>query len=364
MPESFGARLRERRERQHVALATIAEQTKIKVSLLEALERDDVSHWPTGIFRRAFIRAYAHAIGLEPDVIVREFLELYPDPIEVVETVSAVAAAVDGASTSSGAPTRLRHLVGSAIGSLSRLRIGGVPKSPLPVEDPVQASVEDSGLSAIEDHSAAGSVLVNVPAAPGTSVPAASEMNVSAASGMNVPMASEPDLSEVAHLCTELSRLDDTRVAGGLLQRAVSVLDAIGLIVWVWHPETSELRPALAQGYSDKVLAQLPKVERNTDNATAAAFRSANTCVVKGSDQASGALAVPLMAPAGCVGVLAIELPRGSEQRESMRAFVTILAAQLARVVAAVRPAGTAEPMPGWTASELSDVAQTASIPT
>ena len=63
LPESFGARLRQRRERQHIALSTIAEQTKIKLSLLEALERDDVSHWPSGIFRRAFIRAYAHAIG-------------------------------------------------------------------------------------------------------------------------------------------------------------------------------------------------------------------------------------------------------------------------------------------------------------
>src|SRR6478672_364512 len=99
LPESFGARLRQRRERQHIALSTIAEQTKIKLSLLEALERDDVSHWPAGIFRRAFIRAYAHAIALEPDVVVREFLELYPDPIEVVATVSpvaAVAARVDG----------------------------------------------------------------------------------------------------------------------------------------------------------------------------------------------------------------------------------------------------------------------------
>ena len=77
MPESFGARLRQRRERQHIALSTIAEQTKIKVSLLEALEQDDVA-LAAGIFRRAFIRAYAHAIGLEPDVVVREFLELYP----------------------------------------------------------------------------------------------------------------------------------------------------------------------------------------------------------------------------------------------------------------------------------------------
>ena len=75
MLEKLGARLRQRREEQQIALSTIAEQTKIKLSLLEELERDDVSHWPTGIFRRAFIRAYALAIGLDPDVIVREFLE-------------------------------------------------------------------------------------------------------------------------------------------------------------------------------------------------------------------------------------------------------------------------------------------------
>src|SRR4051794_31058369 len=95
MPESFGARLRQRREQQHIALVTIADQTKIKLSLLEALERDDVSRWPAGIFRRAFIRAYAHAIGLEADVVVREFLEIYPDPIEVVTTPSEAGAQAD-----------------------------------------------------------------------------------------------------------------------------------------------------------------------------------------------------------------------------------------------------------------------------
>src|SRR4051812_39051422 len=90
MPESFGGRLRQRRERQQIALATIAEQTKIKASLLEELERDDLSHWPSGIFRRAFLRAYAHAIGLEPDLVVRECLERHPDPIEVVVTEAAI----------------------------------------------------------------------------------------------------------------------------------------------------------------------------------------------------------------------------------------------------------------------------------
>src|ERR1700747_1306512 len=103
MPDSFGARLRARREQQQVALSTIAEQTKIKVALLEALERDDVSHWPSGIFRRAFIRAYAHAIGLDPGVTLRDFLDLYPDPIEVVSRVRAAAAAGDGGRIVEGA---------------------------------------------------------------------------------------------------------------------------------------------------------------------------------------------------------------------------------------------------------------------
>src|SRR5581483_8465988 len=84
MTDTLGARLRQRREARQIRLAAIADQTKIKVSLLEALERDDVSHWPGGIFRRAFIRAYAEAIGLDPDVTAREFLEFYPDPQEDV----------------------------------------------------------------------------------------------------------------------------------------------------------------------------------------------------------------------------------------------------------------------------------------
>src|SRR4029079_15738461 len=106
LPESFGARLRQRRERQHIALATIAEQTKIKLSLLEALERDDVSHWPSGIFRRAFIRAYAHAIGLEPDVVVRDFLAVHPDPPEVFADAMAAIGAEDARPTD-GTPIRL-----------------------------------------------------------------------------------------------------------------------------------------------------------------------------------------------------------------------------------------------------------------
>jgi hypothetical protein len=149
----------------------------------------------------------------------------------------------------------------------------------------------------------------------------------------------EPDLLAAAQLCTELGRVDETREAAPLLQEAARLLDAVGLIVWVWDPLGMELTPAVAHGYSDKVLAQLPKVRRDADNATAAAFRSAQPCVVNGTDLTSGALVVPLMTPAGCGGVLAIELQHGSAEKASVRALVTIFAAQLARLVTATRPA-------------------------
>jgi cytoskeletal protein RodZ len=95
---SFGARLRYERQRRQIALKSIAEGTKISVSLLEGLERDDVSRWPSGIFRKSFIRAYAEAIGLDPDPIVREFVERYPDPLEVdsVAPVSPVPSSTSG----------------------------------------------------------------------------------------------------------------------------------------------------------------------------------------------------------------------------------------------------------------------------
>ena len=80
MPESLGARLRRQREDRQIPLGFIAEQTKISLSLLQGLEADDVSRWPTGIFRRSFVRSYAEAIGLDADEILKEFLERFPDP--------------------------------------------------------------------------------------------------------------------------------------------------------------------------------------------------------------------------------------------------------------------------------------------
>ena len=78
--DSFGARLRHERERRKISIASIADSTKILGALLEGLEKDDVSRWPIGFYRRAFLRSYATAIGLNPDEVWREFAERFPEP--------------------------------------------------------------------------------------------------------------------------------------------------------------------------------------------------------------------------------------------------------------------------------------------
>ena len=70
----FGGKLRQARERRGISLRQVAGSTKISVAALEALERNDVSRLPGGIFSRGFVRCYAVEVGLDPDETVREFL--------------------------------------------------------------------------------------------------------------------------------------------------------------------------------------------------------------------------------------------------------------------------------------------------
>lgn len=88
MPEgparTVGARLREAREKRGVSLREIATSTRISVMSLEALERNDLSRLPGGIFTRAFVRAYAEEVGLDPDRTIQDFIaELPPEAVTV-----------------------------------------------------------------------------------------------------------------------------------------------------------------------------------------------------------------------------------------------------------------------------------------
>jgi cytoskeleton protein RodZ len=269
MEASFGTRLRQQRERRGVELAAIAEQTKIKRSLLEALERDDLKYWPTGIFRRSWVRNYAQAIGADADAVVRELCALYPEE-EV--SVESIASALDRAGSESTG-SRTLNLV-------SWLR--GVARRDSAADGPPHA------------------------AAPRPSPP--------------LPPASpfprrepRPELGDAAR-----------------------TLGAVGVVLWSWDARSNVLRPSLGDGYPQAVLSALPDVPRDAENAVAAAFRRAEICVVTGGGAVTGALALPVMAPVGCVGVLALEFRNGVELRESVRAGAARLAADVVNLVVPV----------------------------
>jgi cytoskeleton protein RodZ len=85
---TFGGFLRNHREGRNLSLHDLAAQTKIAERHLAALERGDIGSWPGGIYRRAMVRAYAAAVGLDPDVTVSDFAlafdegrpEITPEP--------------------------------------------------------------------------------------------------------------------------------------------------------------------------------------------------------------------------------------------------------------------------------------------
>jgi cytoskeletal protein RodZ len=76
--ESFVTRLRRHRQRNQVSLEEIASATRVKRELLEALENNDLTGWPQGLYARAVIRSYATVVGLDPDETVDDFCRLYP----------------------------------------------------------------------------------------------------------------------------------------------------------------------------------------------------------------------------------------------------------------------------------------------
>jgi cytoskeletal protein RodZ len=87
----FGGKMKRAREERGVSLRQIADETKISVAFLEALERNDISRLPGGIFSRAFVRSYAIEIGVDPEQAVRDFIVQFPDDSVTAEALTRSA---------------------------------------------------------------------------------------------------------------------------------------------------------------------------------------------------------------------------------------------------------------------------------
>jgi transcriptional regulator with XRE-family HTH domain len=308
MEQRFGARLRHHREQQGVTLAQICADTKIKPSLLESLESDDVSQWPKGLFGRAYLRNYARAIGLDAEVVVSEFLALHPGFAQGNPDLDEREALERSRSTqrSNG---RLRRAL-NAFGPVRTL------SAPVQVEssDPIRESA---------------AVVIEQPAlfAPAEQQPQTPE------SPLATPPPPASALTLFADICTQLARAVDWADLRAVLADAARVLDASGMILWQWDGSWCALRPAVAHGYPEALLARLPAVGRDADNAVATAFRTGEPCVIDSADRGVEALVLPAIGIRGCIGVLALELRPGAPSRECLGPLATILAAQLAMLL-------------------------------
>src|SRR5215470_9175893 len=62
---TLGEELRRRREERGKSLSVISETTRIGTRFLKAIEEDNFTVLPGGIFTRSFIRAYAREVGMD-----------------------------------------------------------------------------------------------------------------------------------------------------------------------------------------------------------------------------------------------------------------------------------------------------------
>ena len=144
-----------------------------------------------------------------------------------------------------------------------------------------------------------------------------------------VSSASTEDWAEVARVCTELARISDPQELASVLDRAIGLLGAKGVIVWLWNPQVGKLRAVLARGYEPRTLSRLPAIAKDEPNPAARAFRTGELQVVPANDLGLGVIVTPLLSPTGCLGVATAEMKDGRETLPPVHAMTRILAAQL-----------------------------------
>ncbi len=82
----LGEELKRRREEQGLTLAQISDATRIGTRFLRAIETDDFSVLPEGIYTRSFIRAYAKHVRMDEEQAMRLFQEQTGTPEQTAES--------------------------------------------------------------------------------------------------------------------------------------------------------------------------------------------------------------------------------------------------------------------------------------
>jgi hypothetical protein len=263
---------------------------------------------------------------------------VFSDGIEKIDTAvaalrKAAARERDERDAVIAARKRSQLLAAAGFGALAILIAFALVPTPAPA--PAVAAVTPTA-SRERDVEPAAAVRIHAPAPEPAPAPAAAAPIKSAPAPSAAPVApKEPavDLPAVASLCSDLSRVVDTRALAPVLERAARLLDATGVVVWIADPDGRELAPIIAHGYPPHLVTRLGTIPRDAENVTAAAFRTGLVQTMNADMISSGAIAAPLLSPSGPVGVIAAEVLNEGERRETTRAIAAIVAAQLAALM-------------------------------
>ncbi|MEI6210524.1 MAG: helix-turn-helix domain-containing protein [bacterium] len=74
---ALGESLRLAREAKGQSISQVAESTRMMAQIVEDLEQENFRRIAAPIYGRGFIKLYAESLGLDPEPLLREFMEIY-----------------------------------------------------------------------------------------------------------------------------------------------------------------------------------------------------------------------------------------------------------------------------------------------
>jgi len=124
--DELGAYLRGEREQKSLTLAEISKITKVPMQSLRRIEAGKFDELPAEVFVRGFLRSYAQCVGLDPEDVVRRYVDARSGEVETIAIADEARNPDDGdgeivviearpsADGETSAPSRL-HATGSFI---------------------------------------------------------------------------------------------------------------------------------------------------------------------------------------------------------------------------------------------------------
>lgn len=154
---ALGAVLKEARERKGMTPQQVAEETRMLVQIVRDLECEDFSRIAASLYGRGFIKLYAECVGVDPESLVAEFMDIYTGnrPPQILRRALPPRAAPADPKPTAAQPLVAPLLVPPETllpPKLDEQRVPAAPplaakarvKPPLPAAEPVPSTAKNS----------------------------------------------------------------------------------------------------------------------------------------------------------------------------------------------------------------------------